>query len=108
IVEYDRGVTRFVVRGFGDVACGLDERAHDMLLRDEFRIVGVVARGRGGACELGDIRPAAAALKESLRGEALAQGQDIYRVAILDELAHALEYVSMFLGIKRVWLNEVG
>ena len=86
---------------------GVYERAHDVLLRDELRVVRVIARGGGRARELRDVRAASAALEEAFRVQALAERQEVYRVALLHELAHAVEDVAVLLRIEGVRLYGV-
>src|SRR3989344_3310778 len=56
---------------------------------------------------LGEIRPAAAALQESLVLHFLRQSKKVYRFATLREFIHRAEYKPMFFRIKRVRMDKV-
>ena len=106
-VEHFHRLARIVVGGFSDAICRIDKRAHQMLTRDKFSIVGKVSGRRCRTGELGKITSTTTTFKQTLILESCRKRQLVNRFATIGKFAHGTEDKSMFFCVKGVWMNEV-
>jgi hypothetical protein len=91
----------------GDLAGGADEAAKDGLALHDAAVLGHVDGGGSVVAESGKVSGAAHRLQIVVAFQGLGDGDDVYRLAMLEELEHGAEDAAVGLAVEILGVQEV-